>query len=69
VGEGKALAGTLDMSKSPAPRDRQHRLADALRENLRRRKAHGREAPREIPEAGHAEAESEARPNPAQKPS
>jgi len=56
------------MPKSPPANDRQGRLADALRENLRRRKAHGREAPREIPEAGHAEAENEARPNPAQKP-
>jgi hypothetical protein len=68
VGEGKALAGTLDMPKSSAPNDRQRRLADALRENLRRRKAHSRDAVREIPEAGHAEAECEARPNPAQKP-
>ncbi|HKD22538.1 MAG TPA: hypothetical protein VKB71_11025 [Rhizomicrobium sp.] len=56
------------MSKAPQPTDRQRRLADALRENLRRRKAHGRDAPREIPEAGHADEECEARPNPAQKP-
>ena len=56
------------MSKVPQSTDRQRRLADALRENLRRRKAHGRDVPREIPEAGHAEAEDELRPNPAQKP-
>jgi hypothetical protein len=58
------------MTKSTA--DRQRRLADALRENLRRRKAPGRAS--DHPEAGQNPAQNEGghdtdtRPNPANKP-
>lgn len=39
------------MSKTPSPADleRQQRLAEALRENLRKRKAQAREARAEMP--------------------
>jgi hypothetical protein len=71
VAQGKASAKDIlgfRMAKSPvSPNDRQARLAEALRENLRRRKAHSRQAgdgesaAAEVPEKDDAS----ARRNPA----
>jgi hypothetical protein len=43
------MAASVSKTPSPADPERERRLAEALRENLRKRKAQAREAKRETP--------------------